>query len=58
MKAVVFESTPEINGFVEKLLIFFLVNDIMKLVQALIDSDILIKIKQLKMKQKNKREDF
>ena len=36
------------------------INDIMKLVQALEDSNILLKdvTKQLKMKQKNKKEDF
>ena len=35
-------------------------NDIMKIVEALEDSDILLKgvTKQLKMKQKNKKEDF
>ena len=33
-------------------------NDIMKIVQALEDSDILLSLKQLKMKQKNKKEDF
>ena len=35
-------------------------NDIMKIVQALEDSNILLKgvTKQLKMKQKNKKEDF
>ena len=35
-------------------------NDIMKIVEALEDSDILLKgvTKQLKMKQKNKTEDF
>ena len=35
-------------------------NDIMKIVQALEDSNILLKgvLKQLKMKQKNKKEDF
>ena len=35
-------------------------NDIMKIVQALQDSNILLKrlLKQLKMKQKNKRGDF
>ena len=35
-------------------------NDIMKIVQALQDSNILLKrlLKQLKMKQQNKRKDF
>ena len=33
-------------------------NEIMKIVQALEDSNILLKLKQLKMKQKNKKEDF
>ena len=34
-------------------------NDIMKIIQALGDSNILIKsLKQLKMKQKNKKENF
>ena len=35
-------------------------NDIMKIVQALEDSNVLKKesLKQLKMKQKNKKEDF
>ena len=35
-------------------------NDIIKIIQALEDSNILLKesLKQLKMKQKNKKEDF
>ena len=33
-------------------------NKIKKIVQALEDSNILLKIKQLNMKQKNKKEDF
>ena len=35
-------------------------NDIIKIIQALEDSDILLKglLKHLKMKQKNKKEDF
>ena len=35
MKAVVFESLPEINGFVEKLVIFFVINQQMNYIQLI-----------------------